>query len=105
MGSDRQVAPNAAAGIMRDIRGRYGKVRKTLPLGLISGRRSCPRLRPLWSPGDLLLRLLVPRSRCGRGDAMWAHLHPWKTRVLVTVLLVIYFTVVASQAAHASGCS
>lgn len=33
---------------------------------------------------------------------VWAHLHPWKTRLLVTVLLVIYLTVVAAQAAHAS---
>lgn len=33
---------------------------------------------------------------------VWAHLHPWKTRLLVTLLLVIYLTVVAAQAAHAS---
>ncbi len=33
---------------------------------------------------------------------VWAHLHPCKTRVLVTVLLVTYLTVVAGQAAHAS---
>lgn len=33
---------------------------------------------------------------------VWAHLHPWKARILLTVLLLIYFNVVAAQAAHAS---
>lgn len=33
---------------------------------------------------------------------VWAHLNPRKTKVLVTVMLVIYFTSITAQAAHAS---
>lgn len=33
---------------------------------------------------------------------VWAHTHPWQTRLLTTVALIAYFTVITAQAAHAS---
>lgn len=33
---------------------------------------------------------------------VWVHTHPWKARTLAVLLLITYFTVITSQAAHAS---
>jgi hypothetical protein len=33
----------------------------------------------------------------GSPSARWAHLHPWKARILLTVLLLVYFNVVCSS--------